>query len=225
MQLTGKAAAPGIRKQVHAARERASIPAGGREGDWSRLFSGAFKNSKNAMVLLDAARRHVDFNGAYLRMMGFARRHMLGKPFYEFVAGGPIASDAEWRAALARGDFSGEANLVTANGTTIAVQFAATTEIVTGRRLVLFVALNTSRWGRRFRRIEPAEQREEQLSAREREIVRMIALGSTSPEIAEELGIAHDTVRTHARNAMTKVGARSRAHLVARALGKGLIFD
>ena len=65
----------------------------------------------------------------------------------------------------------------------------------------------------------------ERRSAREREIVRMIALGSTSPEIAEELGIAHDTVRTHARNAMTKVGARSRAHLVARALGKGLIFD
>jgi len=27
------------------------------------------------------------------------------------------------------------------------------------------------------------------------------------------------------RNAMTKSGARSRAHLVAKALGEGLIFD
>jgi len=177
------------------------------------------------MLLLDRSRCHVDCNGAYLRMMGHAREQMLGRPIYKFVAGGPIATDAEWKAALARGDFSGEADLVKADGSTVAVQFSATTEVVTGRQLVLVVALNTSRWGRRFRRPAPAEEREEQLSAREREIVRLIALGSTSPEIAEELRIAHDTVRTHARNAMTKVGARSRAHLVARALGQGLIFD
>ncbi len=53
------------------------------------------------------------------------------------------------------------------------------------------------------------------------EVVRLVALGRSGPEIAEELGIAHDTVRTHVRNAMTKVGARSRAHLVAKALGEG----
>jgi PAS domain S-box-containing protein len=196
-----------------------------REGDWSRLFSGAFRHSRNAMVLLDSARRHVDFNGAYLKMMGYPRKQMLGQPIYNFVAGGPIASQAEWKAALASGDFSGEADLVSSDGTTVAVQFAAAVEIVTGRQLVLFVALNTSRWGRRFRRLTPAEEQREPLSPREREVVRLIALGSTSPEIAEELRIAHDTVRTHARNAMVKVGARSRAHLVARVLGEGLIFD
>ena len=58
------------------------------------------------------------------------------------------------------------------------------------------------------------------LSEREREIVRLVALGSTGPEIADELHIAHDTVRTHVRNAMTKVGARSRAQLVAKVLGE-----
>jgi DNA-binding CsgD family transcriptional regulator len=51
--------------------------------------------------------------------------------------------------------------------------------------------------------------------------VRHVARGSTGPEIADELSISHDTVRTHVRNAMTKVGARSRAHLVAKALGDG----
>jgi DNA-binding NarL/FixJ family response regulator len=63
------------------------------------------------------------------------------------------------------------------------------------------------------------------LSEREREIVRLVALGSSGPEIADELRITHNTVRTHVRNAMTKSGARSRAHLVAKALGDGLIFD
>jgi DNA-binding CsgD family transcriptional regulator len=43
----------------------------------------------------------------------------------------------------------------------------------------------------------------------------------TSAEIADELHIAHNTVRTHVRNAMVKVNARSRSHLVAVALGEG----
>jgi DNA-binding CsgD family transcriptional regulator len=48
--------------------------------------------------------------------------------------------------------------------------------------------------------------------------------GATGREIPEELQIAHDTVRTHVRNAMDRLGARSRAHLVAKALGGGHIF-
>jgi len=193
--------------------------------DWSRLFGGAFRNSRNPMVLLDDARLQLDLNGAYLQMMRYPRAQMLGRPIYQFVAGGPIASDSEWRAALARGDFTGEATLLTAEEARIAVQFAATVETVTTRRMVLFVALSTSRWGRRFRRLSPAEEAPGRLSPREREIVRLIALGNTSPEIAAELQIAHETVRTHARNAMGKVGARSRAHLVARALGAGLLAE
>jgi DNA-binding CsgD family transcriptional regulator len=37
------------------------------------------------------------------------------------------------------------------------------------------------------------------------------------------LHISPDTVRTHVRNAMTKMGARSRAQLVAKVLGDGVI--
>jgi DNA-binding CsgD family transcriptional regulator len=40
-------------------------------------------------------------------------------------------------------------------------------------------------------------------------------------ELADELHIPDDTVRTQVRSAMTKPGARSRAHLVAKALGVG----
>ena len=105
------------------------------------------------------------------------------------------------------------------------MQLAATTEIVTGRRLVLLVALSTSRWGQSFRRTTTLDSKPGTLSQREREIVRLVALGNTGPEIAEELRIAHDTVRTHTRNAMTKVGARSLAQLVAKALGEGLMLD
>jgi LuxR family maltose regulon positive regulatory protein len=46
-------------------------------------------------------------------------------------------------------------------------------------------------------------------------------LGRTAPEIADELQISVNTVRTHLRNSMQRVGARSRAQLVAKALAEG----
>jgi PAS domain S-box-containing protein len=189
------------------------------------MFAAAFTQSKNAMVLVDGRRRQVDANAAYVKLLGYRREAIIGRPIYRLVRGGPIASPAEWKAALKSGRFSGVAELIRADGRRVAVQWAATTEVVTGRRLALFVALSTSRWGARFRRTPGVPQEPGTLSPREREVVQLIALGSTGPEIADELHISHDTVRTHVRNAMAKVDARSRAQLVAKALGHGLILD
>jgi DNA-binding CsgD family transcriptional regulator len=143
---------------------------------------------------------------------------------WEFVADGPLATPAEWRGLLAEHRFSGEADLVRSDGEQVGVQWGPTAEVVTGRHLVLFVALSTSRWGARFRREGTVGPAAGELSERELEVVRHVARGSRGPEIADELQIAHDTVRTHVRNAMGKVGARSRAHLVAKALGEGHVL-
>ncbi len=191
-----------------------------RDG-WSGLFTSAFKQSKNPMALVDDGRRHVDANAPYLRLLGRGRDEVIGRHLWEFVAGGPLLTPAQWRAALAAHRFQGEAEMVRADGSQVAVQWAGATEVATGRRLVLFVALSTSRWGGSFRRTMQIDHEPGDLSPRELEIVRMIARGESGPEIAAELHIAHDTVRTHVRNAMKKVGARSRAHLVAKVLGEG----
>jgi PAS domain S-box-containing protein len=191
------------------------------EGDgWSALFASAFNQSRNPMVLADAERRIVDVNAAFVQLVGRPRGELLGRRGHTLVAGGPLATPSEWRDALAQRRFTGEATLLHADGSGIAVQWAAVCETATGRRLVLFVALNTSRWGTRFRRATDEESAGGALSGREREVVHHIALGRSGPEIADELSITHDTVRTHARNAMTKLGARSRAHLVAKAVGE-----
>jgi PAS domain S-box-containing protein len=191
-----------------------------RQEGWPALFWTAFKGSRNAMVLLDQHRLLLEVNGAFLRLLGYPRDELVGHPIWEFVAGGSALTEREWRTAIASGEFSGEAALVRADGTTVTVQYAGHTELITGERLVLFVALSTSRWGRHPRRAADRAA-PGALSAREREIVRLIAAGDTGPEIAEQLHISHETVRTHVRNAMAKVGARSRAHLVAKALGEG----
>ena len=189
------------------------------------LFEGAFKQSRNPMVLVDGTRRHVDVNGAYLRLLGYTRQQLIGRPIFAYIVGGPKASPAEWEAALAEGRFTGETTLRDAGGNEVGVQYAGCSEIVTGRYLVLFVVLSTARWGRHFRRPSPPAGRHAPLSRREREIVSHVAMGKTGQEIADELQIAHETVRTHVRNAMDKLDARSRAHLVAKALGDGIVLS
>ena len=189
------------------------------------LFKAAFAQSKNAMALVDLRRRLVDANGAYVRLLGYNRSALIGRPIAEFVVGGPVLSAVEWKRALAEGRSSGQAELVCADGGHAAVQWAATTEVVTGQRMTLVVVLSTSRWGARFRRTLAPGASPTALSKREREIVRLVALGDTGPEIADELQISHATVRTHVRNAMSKTESRSRAHLVAKALGYGLVLE
>ena len=191
---------------------------------WSALFTTAFRQSRNPMVLLDGGRRHVDVNGAYLNLLGYTRAALIGEPFYRFVSGGPLLPGGEWDAALEAGQFAGEADLVGADGGLVAVQWGAHVEVVTGRRLVLGVALSTSRWGGHFRRALSGRPERRTLSDRERQVVRLIADGHSGPEIADELHISHDTVRTHVRNAMTKLGARSRAHLVAKSIAQGQVL-
>jgi PAS domain S-box-containing protein len=195
-----------------------------RTRGWAGLFAAAFRQSSNSMTLVDEARRHVEVNGAYVKLLGYRRADLIGRPIFELVAGGPIATPGEWHVLLEQERFSGEAGLVAADGSVIGVQFGGTPEVVTGRRLILIVAMRTSQWGRHFRREIDDDAVTSPLSAREREIVRLVAQGRTGREIADELHIAHDTVRTHVRNAMAKVGARSRAHLVAKALGEGHVL-
>jgi DNA-binding CsgD family transcriptional regulator len=151
---------------------------------------------------------------------------LIGKHIWDFTeGGGPRLTKDEWQSLIAEHEFSGDATLLLPEGDTIQVQYAGHPELVTGRRLVLFVALTTHRAGRHFRRQPGQPDKDIPLSDREAEIIRLIALGESGPEIADQLHITHNTVRTHVRNAMTKTGARSRAHLVAKSMGAGLVLD
>ena len=99
----------------------------GRKDGWSALFSTAFKQSQNAMVLVDDQRVQIDVNGAYLNLLGYRREELIGLPLYRVVAGPSRASDREWAAALAVGHFAGEADVVCADGSRVAVQWGADT--------------------------------------------------------------------------------------------------
>lgn len=61
------------------------------------------------------------------------------------------------------------------------------------------------------------------LSVREREVLRQVALGHTSREIAAKLSLSVKTIETHRARGMEKLGLRNRAALVRYALAHGLM--
>lgn len=56
------------------------------------------------------------------------------------------------------------------------------------------------------------------LSPREREVLDLLAAGLTGEEISDRLFLSPQTVQTHVRNLMRKLGARTRVHALALAL-------
>lgn len=63
----------------------------------------------------------------------------------------------------------------------------------------------------------------DELSPREREVLRLLALGYTNQEIARELVVSVRTVESHRAHVMTKLRADSRAAMVRHALDAGLL--
>lgn len=72
---------------------------------------------------------------------------------------------------------------------------------------------------RLLRRGEPSRGRV--LTVREREVLARLAEGLSVEEIAAELVLSTQTIRTHVRNAMGKLGTRTRAHAIVMALRTG----
>jgi two-component system, NarL family, response regulator NreC len=62
-----------------------------------------------------------------------------------------------------------------------------------------------------------------ELSERERDVLRLIALGYTNAEVAEQLYISIRTVESHRAHIQQKLGLSSRAELVRYALERGLV--
>lgn len=62
-----------------------------------------------------------------------------------------------------------------------------------------------------------------ELTEREREVLRLIALGHTNAEMAERLYLSLRTVETHRANIHRKLGTDSRVELVQHALEQGLV--
>ncbi len=77
--------------------------------------------------------------------------------------------------------------------------------------------------GARIASQDPSKDQGDDLSDREREVLKLIALGHTNGEIAEQLFLSVRTVESHRAHIQQKLSLTTRAELVRYALDRGLI--
>lgn len=142
----------------------------------------------------------------------------------------PDARGTEFVKALRRSGVHTPALLMTANeerGLNEAVRDAGAqgTVLKTGRVDELAESLRAVHAGREaFDGRHPRRSgREGALSPREREVLTLVAGGSTNRQIAEALGVGEETVKTLLGRVFAKLGVRKRAEAVAAAHDRGLL--
>jgi DNA-binding CsgD family transcriptional regulator len=157
-----------------------------------------------AVVVADDERRYVHANAAACDLLGIAHDELIGMRTEE-ITGTPAGDvEAVWnrfrQAGVTVGTFPLRGPIGVRN-----VPYIAIADVTPGRHLAIFIP-------------ERDHHGWKPLSQREREVVALVAGGATGREVGEQLSVTSATVETHIRNAMRRLGARNRSHLVTLAI-------
>ena len=182
--------------------------------DADARFWAVFESAGTPMLVADDDRRYVAANDAACALLGLEREGIVGRRIDDLT---PPAARADvpalWHRFLRDGSQTAEYRLVRPDGREVAVEYSATAHVLPGRHVTIFVTT-------------PDEQARDAgdpgvLTVREREVLGHIAMGRTSPQIAQMLGISPKTVSNHTESVLAKLRARTRAHAIAIALRDG----
>jgi DNA-binding CsgD family transcriptional regulator len=181
------------------------------------------------MLIADDQRRWVTANGPARLLMGLSALDLPWRTMDEFTtAAGRRQLEEQWQAFLTTGAAEGWYELSVADRGTVCVEFSAIAHVLPSRHLSVFIepdpddepppGAKRPTWT-----AVPAGGGRATLTAREREVITLIAGGAQSGEMGASLFLSPETVNSHAHHAMVKLGARTRAHAVAIALVTGQI--
>ena len=163
-------------------------------------------------------------------MLGSARGELVGRDVEMLLEPESRERFAHvWRAFRSSGGHA-EPFALEAPATVVEIAATVAAQVLPARHLITLdpasgtnhAADNGALRERRFApREEPPAPRSP--SAREQEVLELLAGGRTDGQIADLLELSPATVQTHVRNAKAKLGARTRAQAVAIAMRRGLI--
>jgi PAS domain S-box-containing protein len=179
-----------------------------------------------AILVVTDRRRCVEANEQACEMIGLARAEVVGRRLDSLLKPDMRGRLSHvWNAFAEGGGHAGPFRL--ANGNEI--QISLTPNLMPDRHLLVLspiapgVPAVTADPGA-AEADEPAVVASgRQPSARELQVLTLLADGATDPQIAKQLELSPATVQTHVRNAKAKLGARTRAQAVALVLERGLI--
>jgi DNA-binding CsgD family transcriptional regulator len=185
------------------------------------------------MLILDDQRRYVIANAPACGLLGMAPAEVPWHRIDDFTPAQDRARLAEqWDAFLVNGGMEGLFHLRVSDGSLVPVEFSATANVLPGRHLSVVMprsgtlaeeALGQVRREVGWTRLAAPAAEQAPLTAREHEVVALVAAGLQGGDIATRLGVSPETIKSHVQNAMAKLGAHTRAHAVAIALSTGQI--
>ena len=195
----------------------------------NRPFWSAFEESKVPMCLVNGDRLVVASTDAACELFGTTREQSVGTDAgRQILDADPALGDKLWQQLRSTNELYAETLVTHADGSALRVSYAGHGTTIDGRWHALMVMLSV--------RSEPDGEElisadrgtsppdlDSTLTPREREVIRLVAQGSNSSQIAAELYLSPATVRTHVRNAMVKTQSHTRAQLVAIVLGDGFL--
>jgi DNA-binding CsgD family transcriptional regulator len=191
-------------------------------------FWPLYSQSRIPMALIDRDRLYVEVNDAVVDVYKVQRDEVLGTLAGRTAIDDPAVGDAQWEQLVNTNSLYGERLISFGVQKQMRVSYAAHTMTVNDYWLALFVTLSARMEPNGAEligapRIDSSNGHASKLTDREREVVSLVALGSTTRRIATDLCLSPDTIRSHVRNAMAKTGAHTRAQLVALLLADGLL--
>ncbi len=185
--------------------------------------------SSRALLVVDDDCVCVEASLGACRMLGAARGDLVGRPVETMLEAGSQERFAHvWR-AFRDGGGHAEPFALEAPATVVEVGATVTAHILPSRHLITLDPASVHGSGRNGERVTPRRFAPPPLestrtpTARELEVLGLLAGGRTDGQIGELLELSPATVQTHVRNAKAKIGARTRAQAVAIALQRGLI--
>ena len=193
----------------------------------------AFERSMHPMLLADDQRRWVTGNDAAYELLGIAREDVPWHKMDDFTPASERRSlEERWKVFLTTGTAEGWYQLSVPDRDPVPIEFSATANVLPARHLSVFVPPDeafTEHTQSPLAReavwqpvLTEANGRLE-LTEREREVLTLVATGLQSADVAERLFLSPETVKSHVRNAMGKLGAYTRAHAVAISMVTGQI--
>ena len=180
-----------------------------------------FQSAPVALLAADDHRQIVRVNARWCDLTGYLADSARGTRIDEILAPESRPGiEMRWSDLLGTGLGTARVVLLRPDGARLAVRYGAFANVVPG----LHVAAYFAEPGQDTRAPRPPRARRAgQLTRREQESLRLVAQGMTTTVAAGQLGISPETVRTHVRNAMNKLGARTRAQAIAVAMRDGEI--
>ena len=174
-----------------------------------------------ALCAADDDRNLVRVNSRWCEMTGYDEEAASGLRVDDLLAPESRPGiDMRWSDLLGAGLATARVVILRPDHTRLALRYGAFANVLPGVHIAAFLAEP----GQDSRSVRPARARRAgQLTRREQESLRLVAMGMTTTAAADQLGISPETVRTHVRNAMNKLGARTRAQAIAVAMRDGEI--